>query len=410
MQEAIEIANDRMDQMIRTLAKCQAKNKRKFEDTSRNNQNQQQPFNRNNVARAYAAWPREKKQYEGSIPIWPKCNYHHNRQCAPKGYAVGTARTNLSSNVVTGTFLLNNRCVLILFDTSVDSSFVSTAFTSLIDIIPTTLDHGYDVESADGIPPTRQVEFQIDLVPGAEPVTQVPYQLAPSKMKELSDQLQELSDKGFIRPSSSPWGALEKLYSVPILALPKGVKNFNVYYDASHKGLCAVLMQNEKVITYASQQLKINEKNYTTHDLKLGAVVFALKIWRHYLYRTKCTVFTNQKNLQHILDQKDLNIRQRHWLELLSDYKYEIRYHLRKENIVADALSSKEWIKPLLVRALVMTIGLDLPKQILEAQTEVRKPENLGTKDLGGMMIENLRESENPRKEKLERRADRHCV
>nr|GEX47996.1 putative reverse transcriptase domain, ribonuclease H-like domain, aspartic peptidase domain protein [Tanacetum cinerariifolium] len=108
-----------------------------------------------------------------------------------------------------------------------------------------------------------------------------------------------------------------------------------------------VLMQREKVITYASRQLKILEKNYTTHDLELGLVVFALKIRRHYLYGTKCTMYTDHKSLQHILDQKDLNMRQRHWLELLSDYDCDIRYHPRKENIVADALSRKERVEPL---------------------------------------------------------------
>ncbi|GJS62851.1 putative reverse transcriptase domain-containing protein [Tanacetum coccineum] len=90
-------------------------------------------------------------------------------------------------------------------------------------------------------------------------------------------------------------------------------------------------------------------KNYTTHDLELGAVVFALMIWRHYLYGTKCTVFTDHKSLQHILNQKELNMRQRRWLELLSDYDYEIRYHPGKANVVADALSRKERIKPLRV-------------------------------------------------------------
>ncbi|GJV18643.1 putative reverse transcriptase domain-containing protein [Tanacetum coccineum] len=148
----------------------------------------------------------------------------------------------------------------------------------------------------------------------------------------------------------------QKLCEAPILSLPKGNDDFVVYYNTSHQGLEAVLMQREKVIAYASQQLKPNEENYTTHDLELGAVVFALKIWRHYLYGTKYTVFTDHKSLQHILDQKELNMRQRCWLELLADYDCEIRYHPGKANVVADALSRKERIKPLRVRSLVMTL------------------------------------------------------
>ncbi|GJW03604.1 putative reverse transcriptase domain-containing protein [Tanacetum coccineum] len=137
----------------------------------------------------------------------------------------------------------------------------------------------------------------------------------------------------------------EKLCSAPILALPKGAENFIVYYDASYKGLGDVLMKNEKVIAYASRQLKIYEKNYTTHDLELGAV-------------------------------KELNMRQRRWLELLSDYDHEIHYHPGKAN------------------------------QILEARTEARKLKNLEAKDVGGMLVETSRESENHKKEKLEPRAD----
>ncbi|GJR54804.1 putative reverse transcriptase domain-containing protein [Tanacetum coccineum] len=170
----------------------------------------------------------------------------------------------------------------------------------------------------------------------------------------------------------------QKLCSAPILALPEGSEDFIVYCDASKKGLGAVLMQREKVISYASRQLKIHEKNYTTHDLELGAVVFALKIWRHYLYGTS-DVITDHKSLQHILDQKELNMRQRGW---------------------------KEREPPLRVRALVMTIGLDLPKQILNAQTEARKPENIKSEDVGGMLIENAKYPEAIRTEKLEPRTD----
>ncbi|GKD07668.1 putative reverse transcriptase domain-containing protein [Tanacetum coccineum] len=198
----------------------------------------------------------------------------------------------------------------------------------------------------------------------------------------------------------------QKLCSAPILALPKGSKDFIVYCDASIKGLGVVLMQREKVIAYASCQLKIHEKTYTTHDLELGAMVFVLKIWRHYLYGTKCTVFTDHESLQHILNQEELNMRQRRWLELLSDYDYEINYHLGKANVVANALSCKERNKPLRVRALVMTIGLNLPKQILNAQTEVRKLGNIKNEDVGDMLIENLKDLKKLRTKKLEPRAN----
>ncbi|GJR26515.1 putative reverse transcriptase domain-containing protein [Tanacetum coccineum] len=149
----------------------------------------------------------------------------------------------------------------------------------------------------------------------------------------------------------------QKLCSAPILALPEGSENFVVYCDASHKGLGAVLMQREKVIAYASRQLKVHEKNYTTHDLKLGAIMFALNIF-------------------------------------LSDYDCEIRYHPGKANVVADALSRKERIKPLRVQALLMTIGLNLPKQILNAQAEARKEENYITEDLHALIMHESHKSE----------------
>ncbi|GKB26707.1 putative reverse transcriptase domain-containing protein [Tanacetum coccineum] len=617
LEEDTEMASKLMDKKINTIAERQAENKRKFDDTSKNNHNHPQHNKRQNTGRAYTAGSGDKKQYGGSKPLCPKCNYNHNAPCAPKCYkcnkfghlgrncrcsasvnpgsnqrgngtgqgptcfecgvrghfktdcpklknnnnnrgnqvrnanapakvyAVGHAGTNPDSNVVTGTFLLNNRYASILFDTGADRSFVSTAFSSQIDITPSTLDHYYDVELADGrIIGLNTIlrgctlnllnhPFNINLMPVelgsfdaiigmdwlakyqaiivcAEKIVRIPwgnetlivhgdgsnrgnetrlniisctktqkyllkgcpiflahvttkkaedkseekrledvpivqdfpdvfpedlpgtYRLAPSEMKELSEQLQELSDKGFIRPSSSPWGApvlfvkkkdgsfrmcidyreLNKLmnkqehkeYLKLILELLKKEElyanfskcefwipkvQFLVHHpglnhegskilsilEASKKGLGAVLMQREKVITYALCQLKIHEKNYTTHDLELGAVVFALKLWRHYLYGT-------------------------------NDYDCEIRYHPGKANVVADALSRKERDQPLRVRALVMTIGLDLPKQILNAQTEARKPENLKNEDVGGMLVENSKDPEKFRTEKLEPRAD----
>ncbi|GJZ18122.1 putative reverse transcriptase domain-containing protein [Tanacetum coccineum] len=412
MQEAIEFTTELMDEKTHAYAERQAEKKRKYDDLSKNNQNQQQQNKRQNTGQAYTAGNSDRKPYAGSKPLCSKCNYNHEGPCPPrcnnckkvghlakdcrsrpantnnnnrnnnnnqkgngcyecgaqgdfkrncpklknnnrgnqagndrapmKVYVVGNAGAN-PDNVVAGTFLLNNRYAYILFDTGTDRSFVSTAFSSQIDITPSTLDHYYDVELADvriirlntilkgctlnflnhpfninlmpvelgsfdaiismdwlakyqavivcaekivripcgnetliihgdgsnqgnvtrlniisctkmqkymqkgfptflahvtakevedklekkrlegipivgdftevfpedlpGLPPTRQVEFQIDLVPGVAPVARVPYRLAPSEMKELSEQLKELSDKGFIRPSSSPWGA-----------------------------------------------------------------------------------------------------------------------------------------------------------------------------------------------------------
>ncbi|GJS35100.1 putative reverse transcriptase domain-containing protein [Tanacetum coccineum] len=559
LQDAIRIANNLMDQKLKGYAR-NVENKRRFDNNPRDNCGQQPSFKQKNVggqnvARAYTTGNNEKKGRPGHYrKDCPKLrnqkrgnktgNKIGNNEATTKAYAIKGGGTNPDSNVITGMFLLNNCYASMLFDSGVDRSFVSSTFSVLLDVAPSTLDTSYAVELADGrISETNVIlrgctlgllghPFDIDLMPvelgsfdviigmdwlakyhavivcdekivlsGAAPVARAPYRLAPAKMQELSTQLQELSNKGFIRPSSSPWGApvlfvkkkdgsfwmWSKVYSkidlrsayhqlsireedipkiafrtryshyefqvMPFgltnapavfmnlmnrvckpyldifviifiddnliyskskkeheghlklilkllkkeelytkfsnasnLALPKESENFVVYCDASHKGLGAVLMQKEKVIAYASRQLKVHEKNYTTHDLELGAVVFALKMWRHYLYGTKCVVFTDHKSLQHILDQKELNMRQRRWLELLSDYDCEIRYHPRKANVVADALSRKERIKPLRVQALVMIIGLNLPKQILSAQSEAKKEENFITEDLHGMI------------------------
>ncbi|GJS37316.1 putative reverse transcriptase domain-containing protein [Tanacetum coccineum] len=153
-------------------------------------------------------------------------------------------------------------------------------------------------------------------------------------------------------------------------SLPNGPKDFMVYCDASGIGLGCVLMQRGKVIAYASRQLKIHEMNYTTHDLELGAVVFALKIWRHYLYGIRSVIYTDHKSLQHIFSQKELNMRQRRWIELFSDYDCEIRYHPGKANVVADALSRKERVKPKRVRAMNMTLQLSIKDRILAAQKQ----------------------------------------
>ncbi|GJY37273.1 putative reverse transcriptase domain-containing protein [Tanacetum coccineum] len=272
-----------------------------------------------------------------------------------------------------------------------------------------------------GLPPILETEFHIEFILEAIPVMKSPYQLALFEMEELSGQLKELQDKGFIRPSLSPWGAplqevqflghvingdgihvdlvrlkllrigkpielrsnktfdwgeeqerafqtlKDKLCNARVLALPDGTKDFVVYCDASGLGLGCVLMQKVKVIAYAFRQLKIHEKNYTTYDLELGAVVFTLKIWRHYLYGTKNVIYTDHKSLQYIFNQKELNTRQRRWIELFSDYDYKIRYHPSKANVVADALIRKERIKPRRIRAVNMTLQSSIKDKILAA-------------------------------------------
>ncbi|GJX70713.1 putative reverse transcriptase domain-containing protein [Tanacetum coccineum] len=282
-----------------------------------------------------------------------------------------------------------------------------------------------------GLPPTREIEFRIDLILGAMPVAKSPYHLAPSELEELSGQLKELQDKGFIRPSSSPWGApvlfvkkkdgsfrmcidyreLNKLtvknrYPLPRIDdlfdqlqgsqffskidLRSGYHQLRVHEDDIPKtafrtryghfeftvmpfGLTNAptmfmdLMNRDEEQELAFQtlkdklcnvpvlalpdgpedfMLKIHEENDTTHDLELGAVVFALKIWRHYLYRIKSVIYTDHKSLQHIFSQKELNMRQYCWIELFSDYDCEIRYHPGKANVVVDALNRKERVKP----------------------------------------------------------------
>ncbi|GJT18844.1 putative reverse transcriptase domain-containing protein [Tanacetum coccineum] len=229
-------------------------------------------------------------------------------------------------------------------------------------------------EDLSGLLPIREIEFRIELIPGATPVAKSPYRLAPSELEELSGQLKELQDKGlagyyrrFIENFSKiaksftiltqksktfDWGEeqelafqtlKDKLCNAPVLALPDGSEDFVVYCDAFGIGLGYVLMQRGKVIAYASRQLKIHERNYTAYDLELGAVVFALKIWRHYLYGTK---------------------------KLFSDYDCEIRYHPGKANVVDDALSRKERVKPKRVRAMNMILQSSIKDRILAAQKE----------------------------------------
>jgi hypothetical protein len=136
-----------------------------------------------------------------------------------------------------------------------------------------------------------------------------------------------------------------RLTTAPVLTLPDIQRDFVVYCDASRHGLRCVLMQDGKVVAYASRQLKPHEQNYPTHDLEFAAIVHALKIWRHYLIGNKCEIYTDHKSLKYIFTQPDLNLRQRRWLELVKDYNLQIHYHPGKANVVADALSRKSYEK-----------------------------------------------------------------
>ncbi|GJY83159.1 ribonuclease H-like domain-containing protein [Tanacetum coccineum] len=254
-----------------------------------------------------------------------------------------------------------------------------------------------------GLSSQRQVEFRIDLVPGATLVAKSPYHLAPSEMQELSKQLQELEDKAFwVNQCTSGFHGLNEAGLQTVLGVGVTVEGEVIeeesvvcYGHGARKRLLqslknkfdlgGVLMQRGKVIAYASIQLKIYEKNYTTHELELGAVVFALKTWRHYLYGTKSVIYTDHKSLQHIFDQKELNMRQRRWIELFSDYECEIRYHPGKANIVADALSRKERLKPRRVRAMAMTIQTGMKEKIQATKSDVFKQENILAESLHGL-------------------------
>nr|AAX96594.1 retrotransposon protein, putative, Ty3-gypsy sub-class [Oryza sativa Japonica Group]AAX96644.1 retrotransposon protein, putative, Ty3-gypsy sub-class [Oryza sativa Japonica Group]ABA93204.1 retrotransposon protein, putative, Ty3-gypsy subclass [Oryza sativa Japonica Group] len=323
-------------------------------------------------------------------------------------------------------------------------------------------------EDLPGMPPDRDIEFIIDLIPGTAPISKRPYQMPVNELEELKKQIRELQEKGFVRPSSSPWGApvlfvkkkdgsmrmcvdyrslnevtIKNKYPLPRIDdlfdqlkgakvfskidlqsgyhqlkirtgdIPKtafsthyglyeftvisfGLTNAPAYFmnlmnkvfmdyldkfvvvfiddiliyskdeeeHAEHlrlvleklrkhklyakfskwefwQGLGGVLMQDGKVVAYASRQLRPHEENYPTHDLELVAVVHALKIWRHYLIGNHCDIYTDHKSLKYIFTQSDLNLRQRRWLELIKDYDLEIHYHPGKANVVADALSRK---------------------------------------------------------------------
>ncbi|GKD08508.1 putative reverse transcriptase domain-containing protein [Tanacetum coccineum] len=425
---------------------------------------------------------------------------------------LGAEEARQDPNIVTGTFTLNDHFTATLFDSGVDYSFVSTTFIPLLGLEPSDLGFKYEIEIASGqlveidkvwigLPPLQEIKFWIELILGATPVAKSPYHLVPSELEELSGQLKELQDKGFIRPSSSPWGVpvlIDDLFDqlqgsqffskidlrskyhqlrvheddIPKTAFrtryghfeftitPFGLTNapaifmdlmnrvFRPYLEkfvivfiddiliysktqeehVEHLRLVLELLKREKLNAkfskcefwlrevqflrhvingngvhvdpskneageeqeLAFQTLKDKlcnapvlalpdgpkdfvvycdaSGNYTTHDLELGAVMFALNIWRHYLYGTKSVIYIDHKSLQHIFSQKELNMRQHRWIELFSDSDCEVRYHPGKVNVVADALIRKERVKPKRVRAMNMVLQLSIKDRILAAQ------------------------------------------
>jgi hypothetical protein len=156
------------------------------------------------------------------------------------------------------------------------------------------------------------------------------------------------------------------LTTTPVLAQPDCTKPFDIFCDAFGTGLGCVLMQNNRVIAYASRALRNHEQNYPTHDLELAAVIHSLKIWRHHLMGAKCNIYTDHKSLKYIFTQADLNMRQRYWLELIKDYDLEVHYHPGKANVVADALSRKAHYHCLSIKLFSKTLCYQIRKLNLE--------------------------------------------
>ncbi|GJV44116.1 reverse transcriptase domain-containing protein [Tanacetum coccineum] len=378
---------------------------------------------------------------------------HYRNQCPKannnahgRAYLLRDKNAHQDPNVVTGTFLLNQHLAKVLFDSGADKSFVSISLASKLNIPPITLDTTYDIEMADGdLVSTNTViqgctlillnqPFEINLMPiklgsfdviigmdwlskylariiydekvvhipidgetlitrGTAPVARAPYRLAPLEMHELSDQLQVLADRGFIRLSTSPWGAL-----VLFVKKKDGYFRMCINYQELNKltvrnryplpRINDLFDQLQDSSVYLKINLRPGYHQLRVRDEDIPKTAFRTCQGIH-VDPAKIEAVKNWASpttpMQHILDQKELNMRQRCWLELLADYDCKIRYHPGKANVIADALSQKEQIKTLRVRALVMTLHLKLPSQILEAQTKEIKEENIKTKNLRGM-------------------------
>nr|GEY38631.1 reverse transcriptase domain-containing protein [Tanacetum cinerariifolium] len=386
LDETIELANDFLDQKLRTYAERQTNNKRKADDLSRNNHgHQQQPAKRQNVAkRDNRAIPKGNGCFECGAPRhfkkdYPKLKNKDGGNVNAQGwvYAVrnaekkGSASRDPDSNVVTGTFLSNNRYASILFDTGTDRSFISTAFSSLIDIAPTPLGNSYDVELANGkIVRVNTImrgctlnflnhPFNIDLIP-----------------VEMGS-FDVINGMDWLRRCHVVIVCDEKLVRVPY-----GNETLIFYDDKSN---------DEK-----ESQLTIISCSKSQEYMAKGCQIFLVQI-----SAKKEEDKSEGKQLKDIpINVKEHEEHLKAILELLKKEKLYAKFSKWKANVVADSLSRKELVEPLRVRALVMTIGLDLPKQILEARIEALKPENLENEDVGSMIRKDIP------KEKLEPRVD----
>jgi hypothetical protein len=179
----------------------------------------------------------------------------------------------------------------------------------------------------------------------------------------------------------------KRLTTAPVLVMPNMEKSFSIYYDASSQGLRCVLMQDGRMVSYASRQLRKHEVNYPTHDLELAAVVHALKILRHYLMGKRCELYTDHKSLKYIFTQSNLNLRQRRWLELIKDYDLGINYHLGKANVVIDALSRRSHVSQLVVDSMPLEFCEEFDKLNLRIVANTEATEM----DVGSDLLQEIR-------------------
>ncbi|GJX42015.1 hypothetical protein Tco_0257005 [Tanacetum coccineum] len=438
LQDAVRIANNLMDQKLKGCDVKNAENKIKSDNSHKDNRGQQPSFKIHNVARAYTAGNNERRVYNGPLPLCNKCKFHHEGPCI-----VRCGKYNKVGHLTRDCHPFNIDLMLIelgSFDVVICMYWLANHHAVIVcDEKIMWIPYGDEVliVQGDRIGKGKKLKLSIISFPGAALVARAPYRLASSKLQELSTQLQELFDKGFIRPSSSPWGA-------SVLFVKKKDGSFRMCID--YRELNKLTVKNRYPLlriddlfgqlqgssVYSKIELRSGHHQLRVHDEDIPKTAFRTR-YGHYEFQVMpfgltnalavfmpfgcrsapilalpegsenfvvycdashmglgvCVVFTDHKSLQHIIDQKELTTRQHRWLELLSDYDCEIHYNPGKANMVADTLSRKKQIKPLRVRALVLTTGLNLPVQFLKAHVEERKEENYRTDDLGGM-IKNL--------------------